>query len=353
MSERFASPADLEACRRAIRGGSKSFYAASLLLPSGVRADAYALYGFCRRADDAVDDGRNPGAACIDLSRRLDAIYAGRPGPDPVDRAFADLVEARAIPRALPGALIEGFVWDAQGRRFDTIGDVRAYGARVAGTVGVMMTLVMGVRDPHALARASDLGVAMQLTNIARDVGEDARAGRLYLPRQWMEEAGLDPDAFLAAPCFSPQLAQVIARVLDEADRLYERARPGVALLPSGCRAAIHAASRIYRDIGGQIRRAGFDSVTRRAATSKRRKLALAAAGLLDAAGAGRQDAGGPLAETRFLVQAVPPAPPRAPDLAWWRLGEHWGRMFEILHALEQREQAALRQSMASRQRRG
>ena len=341
MSDRYASAEDLLACRRSIRGGSKSFYAASLLLPGEVRARAYALYGFCRRADDAVDDGADARAACAALSARLEAIYAGRPADDPVDRAFADVVSACAIPQDLPAALIEGFAWDAENRRYETIDAVRAYGARVAGSVGAMMALVMGVRSQEAAARACDLGVAMQLTNIARDVGEDARNARLYLPRAWMREAGLDPEAWLARPEFDARLGGVVERVLAEADRLYERARPGVALLPRGCRPAIHAAARIYRAIGQEAKSAGWDTVNRRVVTSKRRKLALAAAGFADAAASPHGSDRPPLAETCFLVQALPPAAEIGQDPAWWRVGAHWGRMIEILHDVSLRERAA------------
>jgi len=341
MSEPYASPSDLDACRREIRTGSKSFFAASLLLPATVRREAYALYGFCRRADDAVDRGGSPAAACADLAARLDEIYDGRPGPDPVDRAFADLIEARAIPKTLPAALIDGFAWDAHGLRYDTISQLRAYAARVAGSVGAMMALVMGARSPEALARASDLGVAMQLTNIARDVGEDARNGRLYLPRTWMREARLDPEAFLADPKFSPELGAVVNRLLNEADRLYERALAGVALLPLSCRPAIHAAARIYREIGREARRAGCDTVNARATTSTTRKLGLAAAGLVDAVVRGG-DCGAPaLMETRFLVHAAPPVPETPREPAFWRVDEHWGRMVDILHDLEVRERSA------------
>ncbi len=101
------------------------------------------------------------------------------------------------MPRALPEALLEGLAWDAQARRYATLSDLYDYSARVAAAVGAMMCVLMGVRDADALARACDLGVAMQLTNIARDVGEDARERRLYLPLDWLAEAGIDPDAFL------------------------------------------------------------------------------------------------------------------------------------------------------------
>ena len=131
----------------------------------------------------------------------------------PADRALADVVQQFAIPRTLLDALIEGFAWDAEGRRYEDISSVYAYSARVAATVGAMMTLLMGVRDPDLLARACDLGVAMQLSNIARDVGEDAANGRLYLPREWLREEGLDPDAWLAKPVWSPALGRVVSRL--------------------------------------------------------------------------------------------------------------------------------------------
>eukprot|EP01037_Dinobryon_pediforme_P021714 gene21714-22658_t len=124
---------------------------------------------------------------------RLARARDGRPLPFPADRAMADLMRTYAIPREVPEALLEGLGWDTDGRRYETLDDLLAYATRVAGTVGIMMTLLMGVREPEALARACDLGCAMQLTNIARDVGEDARAGRLYLPHTWLREQGIDP----------------------------------------------------------------------------------------------------------------------------------------------------------------
>ena len=122
--------------------------------------------------------------------------------PMAADRALASVIARYAIPRAVPQALLEGFAWDREGRRYETLADLTAYAARVAGTVGAMMALLMDERRPEVLARACDLGVAMQFSNIARDVGEDARAGRLYLPQEWLREAGLDPEAWLAAPVF-------------------------------------------------------------------------------------------------------------------------------------------------------
>lgn len=301
----MVSPADLAECRRMIRSGSKTFYAASQLLPQRVCDAARALYSFCRVADDLVDASHDAGAAVTLLMRRLDLIYRGQPHDEPPDRAFADVAARYAIPRQIPEALIEGFAWDAAARRYETLPELNAYAVRVAGTVGVMMALIMQVRAPEAIARACDLGVAMQFTNIARDVGEDARNGRLYLPRVWMAEAGLDAEAFLQSPKPSPALATVVERLLTEADRLYRRSLSGIAMLPMACRPSIHAARLLYAEIGHQARRNGCDSVSRRAVVSSRRKLVLLARAMPESFSASAAGGQQPLAEAQFLIDAV------------------------------------------------
>jgi phytoene synthase len=303
---RFASDADLAACRAMIRTGSKSFFAASLLLPPRVRQAAYALYAFCRLSDDLVDVEGGSADAIARLRGRLAQAYAGRPADSCVDRAFADVVAHFAVPRALPEALIEGLEWDVVGFSCENIGDVRAYAARVAGAVGAMMTVLMGACDPGLVARACDLGVAMQLTNIARDVGEDARNGRLYLPRTWLRDEGLDPDAWLAAPVFNPAIGRIVARLLAEADLLYRRAESGIAALPAACRPAIFAARHLYAAIGAEIQSAGFNSVAFRAHVATRRKLSLIGRALFDAVRPRSASAmPAALAETQYLVDAV------------------------------------------------
>lgn len=275
-----ASPGDLATCREMIRTGSRSFFAASLLLPEHVRNGAYALYAFCRFSDDSVDVEHGGAAAVARLSARLDGIYTGAPADSAVDRALADTVERYDIPRAPFDALLEGLAWDAEGRRCETLSDLYEYSARVAGAVGAMMTVLMGARESHMVARATDLGVAMQLTNVARDVGEDARAGRLYLPRAWMREAGLDPDAWLARPAFGPEIAAIVSRLLDHADELYGLADAGIAALPAPFRPAIYAARLLYAEIGAGVARAGFDSVSSRSVVPAARKLQLVARAL-------------------------------------------------------------------------
>lgn len=267
--------ADITACRDLLRNGSRSFYAASFLLPRRVRDPATALYAFCRLADDAVDIGEGGTPALDRLRERLDRAYRGDPFPIAADRAFSDVAIRFAIPRALPEALIDGFAWDSAGRLYETEDELLDYCARVAGTVGAMMSLLMGQRDQEVLARACDLGLAMQLTNIARDVGEDARNGRLYLPRSWMREAGLDPDAWLKHPAFDERLGSVVRRLLDVADEIYERADAGIGQLPADCRPGITAARLLYAEIGKEVARGHWDSVTTRAVVPGKRKLQL------------------------------------------------------------------------------
>jgi phytoene synthase len=333
---------DLKACRALLREGSKSFYSASFLLPRSVREPATALYAFCRVADDAIDGAaRQPGAIEM-LHRRLHQAYIGQPWPMAPDRAFARVAEAHRIPQEVPRALIEGLAWDAAGRRYETIDDLTAYAVRVAGTVGIMFALAMGVRSPQLLARAADLGMAMQLTNIARDVGEDAAAGRIYLPLSWMRETGLDPAEWLAAPRPSPALANVIERMLATAEEFYRLADAGIAALPALCRPGVHAARLIYAEIGREISRNGYNSVTRRAVVSKERKLALLAEALIPPRETQQLRDHPPASAASFLIDAASHLEPLIVPPAWWNLSGQAVRLIEILERLERRERAAL-----------
>lgn len=331
---------DISACRALLHQGSLTFYAASLLLPRAVRDPASALYAFCRLADDAVDDSGGAPGAVEALRQRLDRAYRGQPGPVPADRALAAVVAAYDIPFELPDALIEGFAWDAAGRRYETLADLEDYAARVAGTVGAMMALLMGVRDEAGLSRACDLGVAMQLSNIARDVGEDARMGRLYLPREWMRDAGLDPDAWLAAPVHGPALAAVVRRVLDAADRLYDRVRCGIAQLPLSCRPGINAARYLYAEIGHEVARRGCDSVSQRAVVAGRRKAQLLLRSLVSVPLSTASEPTPALAATRYLVDAAmrsqPPSGPQG-ELPWWRPRARAVWMIDLFERVEHR----------------
>ena len=313
------NPQDMAHCVEAIRHGSRSFHAASKLLPKRLRDPALALYAFCRLADDAVDLQVEKSAAVIRLHERLDKVYRGVPEDGPADRAFADIVQEFDMPRALPEALLEGLAWDAMERRYETLSDLRAYSARVAAAGGAMMCVLMRVRDRDALARACDLGVAMQLTNIARDVGEDAREGRLYLPLEWLDEMGINSEAFLANPQMTPELEVLEKRLLKEADRLYQRSEAGVGALPVDCRPGIFAARFIYAGIGGEVRRQGYDAINHRAYTTDGLKIGWLMVSLARTFGATFMPRSAlihaqPLLETAFLVNAAAAPIPSGAD---------------------------------------
>ena len=304
------APRDMEHCVEAIRHGSLSFHAASRLLPRRLRDPALALYAFCRLADDAVDLQPAKADAVLALHERLDLAYAGTPRDAPEDRAFAAVIEEFGMPRALPEALLEGLAWDAMERRYASLSDLRAYSARVAAAVGAMMCVLARVRDPNALARACDLGVAMQLTNIARDVGEDAREGRLYLPTDWMVEAGVPPEDFLRDPQATPEVRAMVRRLLREADDRYARCDAGIAELPLPCRPGIFAARHIYGGINRRVRTGDYDTISQRARTTGRQKLGWVILAFLRGAGTAVMPRSPmlyarPLPETAFLVEAA------------------------------------------------
>ena len=180
----------------------------------------------------------------------------------------------------------------------------------------------------------------MQLTNIARDVGEDARLSRIYLPRQWLREAGIDSDAWLSGPNLDERLRPIVARLLREADALYARARAGITLLPANCRPAILAAALIYQEIGREIERNAFDSFTQRARVSATRKLLLMAQAMRGALSLSEADATPPLACAKFLIESARSGhaiPRRAShSIAGWR--ESFIRVLGVFERLQRSE---------------
>ena len=291
MNESLMLPVeDLDHCRRQLAGGSRSFWLAGRLLPTATLDAATALYAFCRAADDLVDDGADPETALQSLKRRLDAIYESAPEPFPEDRALAALVQSVRLPRAPLDALLEGFRWDVEARRYATLEDVEAYGIRVAGSVGLLMAWILGERRSEPLARAIDLGVAMQLTNICRDVGEDAARGRCYLPLEDLQSLSRPLDAWLARPTVEAPVQASVARLLDRAEVLYRRAEQGIRCLPPRVSGSIRAAARLYREIGRVVAERHYDSVSSRAVVPRLRQLTL-------------------------LISALPPAARREADL--------------------------------------
>ena len=265
-----------------IRKGSKSFAAAAWLFDPATRSKAYMLYAWCRHCDDQID-GQELGFGSTELTTperlaRLDALRAstrdaflGKPMSDPVFTAFQRVAREASIPQRHAMELLAGFEMDVQGARYPDLPDTLLYCYRVAGVVGVMMACVMGVRDKGALARAADLGIAFQLTNIARDVLDDAANGRCYLPASWLQEAGV-PPGHLAEPARRAAVFGVVQRLLDEADRYYLSARHGLKALPLRSAWAVATALGVYRDIGEIVRARGVAAWDQRAVVSRPRK---------------------------------------------------------------------------------
>lgn len=274
---------DLEVqSREAIQKGSKSFAAAAALFDPETRADAEMLYAWCRHCDDVID-GQTLGhgmSPVEDAPARLEALYAqtraalaGEPPADPQFAAFQTVAQRRQIPKRYALDMIDGFAMDVEGRRYQTLDELLDYCWGVAGVVGTMMALVMGTK-PDALPtlrRAQDLGLAFQLTNIARDIVEDARNDRVYVPREWLAELGV-PETAVADPAHRGAVAVMAKRLVDAAEPYYASARWGLRDLPVRCAWAIAAARGVYRQIGLDVVAEGDKAWDERVVVSGRMK---------------------------------------------------------------------------------
>jgi 15-cis-phytoene synthase len=266
---------DPTAARAVIRKHSKSFALAAVLLGRGLRDDASALYAYCRRADDAVDlVAPSFAAERVDrLTHELDDVYAGRSLADPVLVGFQRLVHERQIPRAYPEALLEGFRLDASGGRYETVTDLYHYCWCVAGSVGTMMCHVLGVRRDRGLRHAAHLGIAMQLTNICRDVAEDFERGRLYLPRELAPDIPPHASGQPISGRLAALAAPAVRRLLREAERFYASGDAGLPLLSFRSRLAVATARNVYSAIGPRILAQDADVLAGRAFVSGPEKL--------------------------------------------------------------------------------
>ncbi|TRW18146.1 phytoene/squalene synthase family protein [Glacieibacterium frigidum] len=282
-----------------IAEGSKSFALASRLFDARTREVATLLYAWCRYCDDVID-GQAAGQGSIDSDATpeerladLDVLtmraLAGDPGDSPPAQCLARVVAATGMPGQYPMDLIEGFRIDVEQRPFRTFDDTLTYCYHVAGVVGVMMAIVMGVSptDRATLDRASDLGISFQLNNIARDVIEDALNRRRYIPDEWLASEQLPLDRY-AFPPYRRALARLVARLVDEAERYEASAHHGTAALPMRAAWAVLSAARIYGDIGRQVRDGGAPALDARAFTTRGQKLRAVAAALPQALSRGR-----------------------------------------------------------------
>lgn len=301
--------------RATIAHHSKSFALASRLLGTALRDRTAVVYTWCRRADDAVDAGPlGDGAAAIArLTAELDDAYAGT-ARDPVLAAFGIVARDRAIPRRYPDELLAGMAMDTLGTNYLGVEDLVHYAWRVAGVVGLMMAHVFGVSDDDALVPAAHLGIAMQLTNVCRDVAEDWQRGRLYVPDELLAihgASGLAADLGRPLPRVArAPLAHAVADLLALADRYYRSGDRGVWALPWRAAIAVRAARRVYSAIGRRIARTGHDVTAGRAFVSRAAKLAHALAALA------ATTAGAPIRIARRVGGRVATIPHRTLELS-------------------------------------
>ena len=283
------SEALLDHATNTIEVGSKSFAAAAKLFSKDTRRGVLMLYAWCRHCDDVVDgqelgfntaprETHDAGAQLAILQDQTRRAYAGEPMRDPAFAAFQEVALGHRIPPRFAYDHLAGFAMDVDGARYETIEDTLRYCYHVAGVVGLMMACIMGVEDDAVLDHACDLGLAFQLTNIARDIVEDAAVGRCYVPAAWLREAGIPLDE-VGLPRHRAALARVAARLVDHAEPYYDSALDGIAALPLRSSWAIASARNVYRQIGIEVKRRGVHAWDERAGTTRATKLWLLAKG--------------------------------------------------------------------------
>jgi phytoene synthase len=260
-------------CNEITRLHSKSFYFATALLPDTKRRAIRALYAFCRTSDDIVDQAAE-GTAPQALAHWVSLVHNRTSPPDnPVLIAWNDTVLNYDISHELVDELLAGIAMDLTVTRYESFDDLWLYCYRVASVVGLISMQIIGYVD-EAVDYAVKLGVALQLTNILRDIGEDANRGRVYIPQQDLKRYGLsDKDIFQRNR--SPQFKAMMRFQSARAHALYEAAWPGVGLLNPDSSLAIAAAATIYRGILDSIHSADYDVFTKRAYVTLLRKIQL------------------------------------------------------------------------------
>lgn len=267
---------EIVAARASLATHGRTFALASLVLPAAARDEAAIVYAFCRAADDAIDERCDPS----DLGAMRAELFGREPARPLID-AFLDVARRRDVPLEAALELLEGVGSDVGAVRIRDEAALHRYAHAVAGTVGLMMAPLLGARDPRAAAHAAELGLAMQLTNIARDVGEDSGKDRVYLPATWLAEEGLSSDEVASGHADPEVVHRVVLRVLDRADLHYRRGELGLRYLPFRARISIAIAARVYRAIGEVVRRKGASALSERAVVSPLARLWYAAHGAI------------------------------------------------------------------------
>lgn len=274
----------LDACAASTRRHAKTFFWCSPILPSHKRAAAFAVYAFCRHVDDFLDTAlpgqREPGQALAELTHEFEAIEAGR-SRLPFAPAFAEALRQFGIDRSLCLELIRGCCRDEVALRMGSFTELQFYCYQVASVVGLMMSRIFGLQEPAGIRRAVELGIAMQLTNILRDVDADYRMGRVYLPADELGEAGIG-ERDLASRTVNDAWRRFVATQIQRARLYYRAGELGLVYLDDdGSRLSTKLMSRLYAGILGEIERLDYDVFTSRAHVSRRGKLRLTLLALL------------------------------------------------------------------------
>ena len=285
MSDSVILSASREACRCMTRHHAKTFYFASHVLPAQKRSDAYAVYAFCRYVDDQIDLAPDETArlrALADLSHLLHAAYLPEAGAESFEsslpwlRAFRETIRRRAIPASYFEDLLKGVEMDRGRVRLQTWDELDSYCYHVASVVGLIMVHVLTEPAPELLKPARDLGTAMQLTNILRDIAEDWQRDRIYLPADELEKFGLTADD-IAQQRTGDSFRAMMRFQIGRARAFYSHAEPGIAALPAdGSRFCARLMSTVYGAILDEIERADYQVYRGRVRVSFPRKLWLA-----------------------------------------------------------------------------
>jgi phytoene synthase len=278
----FSLQTAYKSCAALTAAHSKSFHLASAFLPEPKRQAVRALYAFCRTVDDIVDTSvASDRQARLDEWRRV-SLEAAQADEGGVAAAWADTLRRYHIPRHYALQLIDGVARDLAEQRYDSFDDLATYCYGVASTVGLMSMYIVGFKTMQAIPYAIKLGVALQMTNILRDVGEDLRSGRLYLPLDELRAFNLTPEQLHAGEVTANWQAFMRFQI-ERARRLYEESAPGIPMLHPEGRLAISAASNLYSGILEAIERNNYDVFSQRASLSGFEKLSRIPALLLNA----------------------------------------------------------------------
>lgn len=267
-----------EACAQITRDASTNFYYAFLTLPEEKRRAIYATYAFCRLCDDIVDDPERPDDPATELSQvrnRLSDAYSGSES-GAIWTALADSQKRFGIGQSHYAAVIEGCEMDLTKSRYQTFDDLVDYCKKVASAVGLVCIEVCGYEDQNAVQHAVDLGIAMQLTNVIRDVAEDAANSRIYLPLDEIERFGYSEKELLAGTV-NENFRRLIKFQVGRAREYFERGNQLFPLLDRRSRACPQAMAEVYMSILDKIEDANFDVLSSRVRLSKRAKFSLAA----------------------------------------------------------------------------